>query len=186
MSKRPDSKDLSRSQYKQLPKIQALRKRNDCSTVFEKEPWAYEENPPLAKDTEYKQNFHPDYDPDNMEYQDPPRPERLYVSDSEKHSVMMLVPRNVLLPSEPIVLPKEKERILCKLICLDLEGFDERKLRDIYMDASLRDPELNGYCDIQYLDSVMRERGVGTFEPVLEKTNNSGFRPGPTQTGLYR
>ena len=151
---------MTRSQYKQLPKIQALRKRNDCSTVFEKEPWAYEDDPPLARATEYKQNYHPEYDPDSMEYQEQPRPERLYVSDSEKHSVMMLVPRNVLLPSEPIVLPKEKERILCKLICMDLEGFDERKLRDIYMDASLRDPELNGYCDIQYLDSVLRERGV--------------------------
>ena len=24
------------------------------------------------------------------------------------------------------------------------------------------------------------------FEPVHEKTNNLGFRPGPTRTGLYR
>ena len=24
-----------------------------------------------------------------------------------------------------------------------------------------------------------------TFEPVHEKTNNLGFRPGPTRTGLY-
>ena len=24
------------------------------------------------------------------------------------------------------------------------------------------------------------------YEPVREKTNNLGFRPGPTQTGLYR
>ena len=26
---------------------------------------------------------------------------------------------------------------------------------------------------------------VNHFEPVCEKTNNLGFRPGPTQTGLY-
>ena len=27
--------------------------------------------------------------------------------------------------------------------------------------------------------------GPGTYEPVHVKTNNFGFRPGPTQTGLY-
>ena len=26
---------------------------------------------------------------------------------------------------------------------------------------------------------------VGIYEPVREKTNNLGFRPGPTQTSLY-
>ena len=95
-----------------------------------------------------------------MNYQDTSRTEKLYVSDSEKHSVLMLVPRNVLLPSEPIVLTPEKEVILCKLICIELEGFDESKLQQIYLDASLRDPDLNGYCDIQYLDSVLRQHGV--------------------------
>ena len=27
---------------------------------------------------------------------------------------------------------------------------------------------------------------ICTYEPVHEKTNNLGFRPGPTQTRLYR
>ena len=172
ISRRPDSKDLSRSQFKALPKIQAHRRRNDTSTVFEREPWANGDDPPLARETEYKQNYLPDH-PDGMEFKEP-LPERLYVSDSEKHSVMMLVPRNVLLPSDPIVLPRDKEVILCKLICIELEGFDERKLREIYVDASLRDPELNGYCDIQYLDSVLRQHGVRLIcfillpEPCLE------------------
>ena len=151
---------MSRREFKSLPKVQALRKRNDTSTIFEKESWAREDNPPLARATEYKQNFLPEQDQDDMYYQDTSRIEKLYVSDSEKHSVLMLVPRNVLLPSEPIVLTPEKEVILCKLICIELEGFDESKLQQIYLDASLRDPDLNGYCDIQYLDSVLRQHGV--------------------------
>ena len=95
-----------------------------------------------------------------MEYQVGGRGERLFVTDSERQSVTLLVPEGVLLPSEPIVLSREKETILCKLICIELEGFDETKLREIYLDSSLRDPDLNGYCDIQYLDSVLRKHGV--------------------------
>ena len=32
----------------------------------------------------------------------------------------------------------------------------------------------------------INKQGILKFEPVHEKTNNLGFRPGPTQTGLYK
>ena len=170
ISRRPDSKDLSRSHYKALPQIQAHRLRNTTSTVFENEPWIPQDgNPTLARETEYKQNYHPEQENGDMEYQTGGRGERLYVTDSERQSVTLLVPEGVLLPSEPIVLSREKETILCKLICIELEGFDETKLREIYLDSSLRDPDLNGYCDIQYLDSVLRKHGVRMMTHVMLK-----------------
>ena len=34
------------------------------------------------------------------------------------------------------------------------------------------------------MGNLKREHGI-IIEPLHEKTKNSGFRPGPTQTGLY-
>ena len=35
------------------------------------------------------------------------------------------------------------------------------------------------------MNVCLKDRKIIVFEPVHEKTNNLGFRPGPTQTGLY-
>ena len=46
---------------------------------------------------------------------------------------------------------------------------------------------INPYLQVlsQYLKTADFHRMKLINEPVHEKTNNLGFRPGPTQTGLY-
>ena len=45
--------------------------------------------------------------------------------------------------------------------------------------------ELSGVNDPWSIGGVPQSEGIKQFEPVREKTNNLGFRPGLTQTGLY-
>ena len=38
---------------------------------------------------------------------------------------------------------------------------------------------------IHHFDKLVAIGAVSSYEPVHDKTNNLGFQPGPTQTGLY-
>lgn len=162
VNKRPDSKDVVRNQFKALPPIQQNRTRNDLSTVFEAEPWTENKNPPLANDTEYKQNYYQGRDLDrNMDsYQQTAAKDHHYVSESDRNRLLMLVPRNVLLPVDPIKLTKEQETTLCKLICNELNRFNPKELRDVYVECSQHDKELRGFCGIEILDNNLRRHKV--------------------------
>lgn len=164
MNKRPDSKDVVRAHYRALPPIQQNRTRNDMSTVFEAEPWTDNRNPPLAHETEYKQNYFTLKDGDGMEYFQPaPGRDHHYVSESEKNNLFMLVPRNVLLPVDPIRLTRDQEVVLCKLICNDLLRFNPKELRDVYVECSQHDKELRGFCGIEILDNNLRRHKVRDY-----------------------
>ncbi|XP_053394911.1 uncharacterized protein LOC123524347 isoform X6 [Mercenaria mercenaria] len=157
-NKRPDSKDVVRGQFKALPPIQQNRTRNDLSTVFEAEPWTDNRNPPLAHDTEYKQNFYLGRDSENGmdHYNSGGQKDFHYVSESEQKNLFMLLPRNVLLPVDPIKLTRDQEATLCKLICNELNRFDPKELRDVYIECSQHDKELRGFCGIEILDNNLR------------------------------
>lgn len=161
MNKRPDSKDLVRAQYRALPPIQMNRTRNDMSTVFEAEPWTDNRNPPLASATEYKQNYFTGNEMERMDtYQPSGVKDHHFVSESEKNNLFMLVPRNVLLPVDPIRLTRDQEVVLCKLICNDLLRFNPKELRDVYVECSQHDKELRGFCGIEILDNNLRRHKV--------------------------
>ncbi|XP_052775966.1 uncharacterized protein LOC128213890 isoform X29 [Mya arenaria] len=149
VNKRPDSKDVVRAaQYRTLPPIQQNRTRNDMSTVFEAEPWTDNRAPQLADETEYKQNyFLGGSETMDQRYENPGYKEHHLVPDSELSNLRMLVPRNVLLPVDPIRLTRDQEVVLCKLICNELPRFDSRKLRDVYLECSQLDKGLSGFCD---------------------------------------
>lgn len=168
VNKRPDSKDVVRNQFKALPPIQQNRTRNDLSTVFEAEPWTENKNPPLANDTEYKQNYYQGRDLDrNMDnYQQTAAKDHHYVSESDKNRLLMLVPRNVLLPVDPIKLTREQETTLCKLICNELNRFNPKELRDVYVECSQHDKELRGFCGIEILDNNLRRHKAFLSDPL--------------------
>ncbi|XP_052246638.1 uncharacterized protein LOC127855251 isoform X4 [Dreissena polymorpha] len=159
LNRRPDSKDVVRAQYKALPPIQLNRTRNDMSTVFESEPWTDDKHPQLASETEYKQNYFTSRgDSGNMNPNDQSSASKdhHFVSESEKNNLFMLVPRNVLLPVDPIRLTREQEVVLCKLICNDLYRFDPKELREVYVECSQHDKELRGFCGMEVLDNNLR------------------------------
>ncbi|XP_060605332.1 uncharacterized protein LOC132757872 isoform X23 [Ruditapes philippinarum] len=158
VNKRPDSKDVVRGQFKALPPIQQNRTRNDLSTVFEAEPWTGNKNPPLADDTEYKQNYFlgRDFDREMEQHHSHVGKDFYFVSESERKNLFMLLPRNVLLPVDPIKLTREQETNLCKLICNELNRFDPKELREVYIECSQHDKELRGFCGIEILDNSLR------------------------------
>lgn len=151
-----------RGQFKALPPIQQNRTRNDLSTVFEAEYWTQNKNPPLANDTEYKQNYYLGRESDReMEQQHSNAGKDFYfVTESERKNLMMLLPRNVLLPVDPIKLTREQETNLCKLICNELNRFDPKELREVYIECSQHDKELRGFCGIEVLDNSLRRHRV--------------------------
>jgi len=166
VNRRPDSKDVVRATYRALPPIQQNRTRNDMSTVFEAEPWTDHRNPPLANETEYKNNFFTGNEFESMDQYQMAVKDHHYVSESEKNNLFMLVPRNVLLPVDPIRLTHEQEVVLCKLICNDLLRFNPKELRDVYVECSQHDKELRGFCGIEILDNNLRRHKVSLDKKV--------------------
>ncbi|KAL4236244.1 hypothetical protein ACF0H5_004632 [Mactra antiquata] len=212
-SKRPDSKDVVRGQFRALPPIQQNRTRNDMSTVFEAEPWTDNVNPPFASDTEYKQNYFPGQG-DNFDFQDYTGGGKdHYVTDYEKQQLLGLIPKK-LLPVDPIKLSREQEVTLCKLICNELNRFDPRELKEIYLECSRHDKNLEGYCLLEvlgqaaynhkaYLSDTLRlvsaqfvdpnRQGYVNYEKVLSfigsalKLNDKGqLQSGPSSREKHR
>ena len=142
------------------------------STVFEAEPWTDNRAPILASETEYKQNFfNTSGSPDNsMEYRNgnQHRGEHHFVSESERNSLNMLVPRNVRVPMDPIRLTRDQELVLCRIISNDLPRFNPKELEDVYLECSQMDKELRGFCEFDTVErSLERHRVSYVFTTVF-------------------
>lgn len=162
VNKRPDSKDIVRGQLKALPPIQQNRTRNDLSTVFEAEPWTGDRNPPLADETEYKQNYFlgRDFEKGMENYHNSGPKEFHHVSMNEKYELSKLLRGDVLLPTDPIALSDSQKLTLSKLVCNDLNRFEPNELRDVYLECSQHDKDLRGFCPIEVLDNSLRRHKV--------------------------
>ncbi|KAK3577930.1 hypothetical protein CHS0354_034567 [Potamilus streckersoni] len=145
---RPDSKNIRRK----LAPLQANRSKNDMSTVFEPEQWTGGKAAPLAADTEYKAHYNPFADTDNMNG---------YIDNREVDDLYSLVPKRVLLPTDPITLSSSEESLLKRLIAKDLENVTSETLKQTYMDACRYDrPALTGWCDMTHLDHIFKRNEV--------------------------
>ncbi|KAL3868252.1 hypothetical protein ACJMK2_041083 [Sinanodonta woodiana] len=145
---RPDSKNVRRK----LAPLQANRSKNGMSTVFEPEQWTGGKAAPLAADTEYKAHYNPFADTDNMNG---------YIDNREVDDLYNLVPKRVLLPTDPITLSPSEESLLKRLIAKDLENVTSESLKQVYMDACRFDrPALTGWCDMTHLDHVFKRNEV--------------------------
>lgn len=129
------------------------------STVFEAEPWI-DRNPSLAKETEYNQNFFPGQEHDFEMYNQSGNENEHSVSAYDKQQLLGLLPGNGLLPVDPIKLTREQEKTLCKLITNDLNRFNPKELRDIYIECSRWDKTLGGYCTLEVVDAAFRHHQV--------------------------
>ena len=54
-----------------------------------------------------------------------------------------------------------------------------------FLSLSVYNECISTFFFLFYIFSIFWDQIIILFEPVHDKTNNLGFRPGPTQTSLY-
>ncbi|XP_025110673.1 uncharacterized protein LOC112574064 isoform X1 [Pomacea canaliculata] len=88
-----------------------------------------------------------------------------------KEKLMNMLPKNVFLPEQPLVLTKEDEVQLLEVLAEEMAGYSPLKLRDIYLDiANTADKQLSGYCQYQDLYYSMSRQMFNMPADLLQVT----------------
>lgn len=210
ISKRPDSKDIS-ARYPLLPPIEENRLKNhQISTVFEPEAWTRQYHGHNKENTGFprrpynsrENGVKPLYDPRGSgaqagrtmngvsngprhSFPDEAFPRREQEAPLSKEQFIQklinMLPKNVFLPENPLILTQEDEVRLLQVLGEELRGLSPLKLRDIYLDiANTADKQLSGFCQYQDLYYSMSRQMFNMSGDLLQVTAAmfvSGDRP---------
>ncbi|KAK3796919.1 hypothetical protein RRG08_032225 [Elysia crispata] len=157
VSKRPDSKDISR-RYPTLAPIDGNRiKNHQMSTVFEPEAWTRRYHKDDSSSIASRHNGFPTSPlmHETRNYNPPSTGSTAAnsVTDEQfKSRLLAQIPRGVFLPDSPLVLTERDEMRLLSILAWELRPADPVKLRDVYLDiTNTVDKQLFGYCGYQDL-----------------------------------
>lgn len=186
---RPDSKTAKLTPYSTLPPIQRHRTKNQMSTVFEPESWTISPrhlfNGEDAGNAGYLGKVE---EPDflnqrlmnNIDIENESTTRDVITTDTQtddnflssdmnadRKCLLGLLPRTLYLPTEPLILSKEDEFKLIRVLNKEMQGVHPNQLREIYTVLSAIDYKLTGWCSFQHLTFALTKKQVHISTDLL-------------------